>query len=76
MADSQLTQDILDLVQNASHYRQLRKGANETTKTLNRGISEVVILAGDTSPLAILLHLPLICEDKKSVLQPPFESAN
>ena len=42
---------------------QLKKGANEATKTLNRGIAEVVILAADTSPLAILLHLPLLCED-------------
>ena len=43
---------------------QLKKGANEATKTLNRGISELIILAADTSPLAILLHLPLLCEDK------------
>lgn len=53
-----------DLVQQATHYRQLKKGANEATKTLNRGISELIVLAADTSPLAILLHLPLLCEDK------------
>ncbi|KAI4135011.1 MAG: hypothetical protein LQ347_001046 [Umbilicaria vellea] len=64
IADQALTQTILDLVQQASHYRQLKKGANEATKTLNRGISEVIILAADTSPLAILLHLPLLAEDK------------
>jgi U4/U6 small nuclear ribonucleoprotein SNU13 len=50
----------------ANNYRQLKKGANETTKTLNRGISEIVILAADTAPLAILLHLPLLCEDKNT----------
>lgn len=80
MADSTLSQSLLDLVQQASHYHQLKKGANEgvrnhrlsiagtdimvATKTLNRGIAELIILAGDTSPLAILLHLPLLCEDK------------
>jgi len=64
LADAALTQSILDLVQQSSHYRQLKKGANEATKTLNRGISEIVILAADTSPLAILLHLPLLAEDK------------
>lgn len=31
IADQALTQTILDLVQQASHYRQLRKGANEGT---------------------------------------------
>lgn len=66
VADSALSQEILDLVQQASHYRQLKKGANEATKTLNRGISEIVILAADTAPLAILLHLPLLCEDKNT----------
>lgn len=34
------------------------------TKTLNRGTSELVILAADTTPLPIVLHLPLLSEDK------------
>jgi U4/U6 small nuclear ribonucleoprotein SNU13 len=59
-----LAQQILDLVQQASHYRQLKKGANEATKTLNRGISEFIVMAADTAPLEIILHLPLLCEDK------------
>ena len=46
------------------NYKQLKKGANEATKTLNRGISEFVVLAADTEPLEILLHLPLLAEDK------------
>jgi U4/U6 small nuclear ribonucleoprotein SNU13 len=47
--------------------RQLKRGANESTKALNRGISELLILAKDTEPLAILLHLPLLCEDKNGM---------
>ena len=58
----------------------IKKGANEgmtfwffhsvplnghiATKTLNRGIADLLILAADTSPLAILLQLPLLAEDK------------
>jgi len=64
LADSAFTKTILDLVQQASNYKQIRKGANEATKTLNRGIAELIILAADTEPLEILLHLPLLCEDK------------
>ncbi|AWU77357.1 ribonucleoprotein-associated protein [Pichia kudriavzevii] len=64
LADSALSQQILDLVQQAQNLRQLKKGANETTKTLNRGISEFIIMAADTEPIEILLHLPLLCEDK------------
>ena len=48
----------------SQNYKQLKKGANEATKTLNRGISEFVVLAADTEPLEILLHLPLLAEDK------------
>lgn len=64
LADSDLTQQILDITQQATHLRQLKKGANEATKTLNRGISEFIIMAADASPIEIVLHLPLLCEDK------------
>ncbi|KAL1923451.1 uncharacterized protein VTP21DRAFT_8431 [Calcarisporiella thermophila] len=64
LADAKLSNTILDLVQQASHYKQLKKGANEATKTLNRGIAEFIVMAADTDPIEILLHLPLLCEDK------------
>ncbi|XP_023224721.1 NHP2-like protein 1 [Centruroides vittatus] len=64
LADAALTTKILNLVQQAANYKQLKKGANEATKTLNRGQAEVIIMAADTEPLEILLHLPLLCEDK------------
>ena len=38
------------------------------TKTLNRGISEFIVMAADAEPLEILMHLPLLCEDKVSVV--------
>ncbi|XP_076460204.1 NHP2-like protein 1 isoform X1 [Babylonia areolata] len=64
LADPSLTQNILDIVQQAANYKQLRKGANEATKTLNRGICEFIVMAADAEPLEIILHLPLLCEDK------------
>ncbi|KAL0751115.1 hypothetical protein Bca101_033118 [Brassica carinata] len=53
LADSQLSITILDLIQQAANYN-----------TLNRGISEFVVMAADAEPLEILLHLPLLAEDK------------
>lgn len=61
------TQELLDCVQQASHARQLKKGANEATKALNRGTAEIVLLSADCSPLAILLHIPLLSEDKNGM---------
>jgi U4/U6 small nuclear ribonucleoprotein SNU13 len=44
--------------------KQIKKGANEATKTLNRGITELIIIAADANPLEIVLHLPILCEEK------------
>ena len=60
LAGPNLTSSLLDLVQQAANYKQLKKGANEATKTLNRGTSELIVLAGDCDPVEILLHLPLV----------------
>ncbi|KAJ9488326.1 hypothetical protein VN97_g4954 [Penicillium thymicola] len=63
-ADPVLTQELLDLLQQAMQYHQLKKGANEVTKSVSRGTSEIVVMAADTVPLAIVMHLPLLCEDR------------
>ena len=64
LAKDALTTKILNLAQQAVNYKQLKKGANEATKALNRGQAEFVVLAADAEPLEILLHIPLLCEDK------------
>ena len=91
LSDQVLTGTILKLLEQATNYKQMRKGANEcmsgrtewdplmifssslsflATKCLNRGIAGFIVMAADTEPLEILLHIPLLCEDKveKSVL--------
>eukprot|EP01070_Trichotokara_eunicae_P003255 Trichotokara_eunicae@DN3239_c0_g1_i3.p1 len=38
--------------------------SSNATKALNRGKAELIVMAADAQPLEILLHLPLVCEDK------------
>jgi len=64
ISDQNLTLQIFDLVELAKDYKQIKKGANEATKSIKKGIVEIVIIASDSDPLEIILHLPLICEDK------------
>ncbi|XP_032746874.1 uncharacterized protein C1orf167 homolog [Rattus rattus] len=64
LADAHLTKKLLGLVRQWCNCKQLREGASEATKTLNRGISEFTVMAADAEPLEILLHLPLLCEGK------------
>jgi hypothetical protein len=47
-----------------THPPSLSTKQTTATKTLNRGISEFVVMAADTEPIEILLHLPLLAEDK------------
>ena len=63
-ADNAMGKDILDILNQAKNIKLLKKGANETTKALNRGVADLIVLAADTEPLEIILHLPLLCEDK------------
>lgn len=66
LADASLTNTILDLVQQASHYKQLKKGANEATKTLNRGISEFIVMTGKL-PIYFWFFWPLCWRDRQAV---------
>lgn len=43
---------------------KLRKGVNETTKAIERGMAKLVIMAEDVTPEEILMHLPVLCEEK------------
>jgi U4/U6 small nuclear ribonucleoprotein SNU13 len=52
------------LLQQASTFKQIKKGANEATKSLNRNQAEFIVMAADAEPIEIVLHLPLLCEDK------------
>ena len=63
-AHSELEKQIFKVCEKAITLKKLKRGANEATKALNRDIAEVIILAADATPLEIILHLPLLCEDK------------
>jgi U4/U6 small nuclear ribonucleoprotein SNU13 len=64
IAGDSFSSQILDLVELAAEFRQIKRGANECTKVLKRGLVEIIIIAADAEPLEIILHLPLLCEDK------------
>lgn len=44
---------------------KIKRGTNETTKTIERGIAKLVIIAEDVEPPEVVAHLPLLCEERK-----------
>jgi large subunit ribosomal protein L7Ae len=61
-----LENDALALLENVStEPANIRKGTNETTKSIERGEAKLVFIALDVDPPEIVAHLPLLCKDKK-----------
>ncbi|MBU0460298.1 MAG: ribosomal L7Ae/L30e/S12e/Gadd45 family protein [Nanoarchaeota archaeon] len=55
---------ILEAVEIARTSGKIRKGANEATKAIEKGLAKLVVYAADTSPKEVVMHLPLLCKDK------------
>ncbi len=56
------TYEALQMARQAS---PIRKGANEVTKSIERGLASFVVIAGDVEPEEVVMHLPQLCEQKK-----------
>lgn len=56
---------VLQLVEAAKNGGNVRKGVNETTKSVERGEAQLVVIAEDVEPAEIVMHLPPLCEEKK-----------
>jgi large subunit ribosomal protein L7Ae len=53
-----------DIVEKARDNGKISKGANETTKQVERGVAKLVVMAEDVTPEEILAHMPILCEEK------------
>ena len=54
-----------EVLRQASRTGKVRKGTNETTKAVERGIAKLVIIAEDVQPPEVVAHLPIICDERK-----------
>ena len=61
-----LVSPILEAIQQAVQTGKVRKGTNEATKAIERGISKLIVIAEDVEPPEVVAHLPLICEEQKT----------
>jgi large subunit ribosomal protein L7Ae len=61
-----LINPILEAVRVASQSGKVRKGTNEATKAIERGISKLVVIAEDVEPPEVVAHLPIICEEQNA----------
>jgi large subunit ribosomal protein L7Ae len=54
----------LEAVELARTTGTIKKGTNESTKTIERGLAKLVLISEDITPPEIAMHLPPLCEEK------------
>src|SRR5712691_12655925 len=55
-----------EVLRQASRTGKVRKGTNETTKAIERGVSKLVVIAEDVEPPEVVAHLPILCEERNA----------
>jgi H/ACA ribonucleoprotein complex subunit 2 len=63
LAGKSLGKKIISLGAKFSEDRLLRRGVKEVVKALRRKRRGMVVLAGDISPIDLISHIPIMCED-------------
>ncbi len=60
----ELQRKSLEALEIARSTGSIKKGTNETTKIVERGMAKLVIIGEDVNPEEIVMHLPPLCEEK------------
>ena len=61
----EIIDSVYEVMRRASESGKIKKGTNEVTKVIERGVAKLVVIAEDVDPPEIVAHLPILCEEKK-----------
>ncbi len=56
----EMTSEIVE----KSKKGKIKAGLNEVTKAVERGTAKIIIVAEDVSPAELVMHLPVLCNEK------------
>ena len=62
----ELADKALEAVEMARDTGRMKKGTNEATKAIERGITKLTVIANDVEPAEVIAHLPALCEEKNT----------
>lgn len=60
----ELADAVYEAVRQARQTGKVKKGTNEATKAVERGIAKLVVMAEDVEPPEVVAHLPILCEER------------
>lgn len=64
MTDENLTNKAYEAIELAAKTGKIKKGTNEVTKAIERGVAKLVLAAADVNPAEVILHLEPLCNEK------------
>lgn len=65
LAPRKTTKKVHKLVKKASQAKCVKRGVKEVVKALRKGETGFCVIAGDISPIDVVTHLPIMCEDRQ-----------
>merc|ERR1712224_1013409 len=63
LADSKLSKKLFKCIKKATKSKQVLRGVKEVVKAVRKGQKGVCVIAGNISPMDVISHLPILCED-------------
>lgn len=60
-----LAKKAYEILRIARETGKIKKGTNETTKAVERDQAKLVFIAEDVAPPEVVMHLPLLCDERK-----------
>ncbi len=65
MTDKDTANKALEAIEIARTSGKIKKGSNEVTKSLERGITKLVVIAKDVNPKEVVMHIPVLAKEKE-----------
>ena len=69
--NTEFPQEVIDkayeAIELAKKTGKIKKGTNETTKAIERQTAKLVVVAKDTNPQEIIMHIPMLCDEKSAL---------
>ncbi|XP_010689739.2 H/ACA ribonucleoprotein complex subunit 2-like protein [Beta vulgaris subsp. vulgaris] len=63
LAGKKLCKRTYKLIRRAAEHKCLKRGVKEVVKSIRRGHKGVCVIAGNISPIDVITHVPILCEE-------------
>lgn len=64
VVSKELEEKQFEIIEKSKKTGKVKVGSNEVTKAIERGNAKLVLIAKDVSPPEIVMHLPVLCNEK------------